>query len=236
VVIIPVVLGAMLALAPSSGSTFVRPIRAFSFTASWAVILLHLLPESFASIGVGSVAMFAGGLSVPALLNRLAARTHPALSSETGKPRSPLVGLEAGYLGLLVHRFGDGLALGAVGGSLSFGYALVSVYVALAAHSVPVVAAATLAFVTAHGRRVGLVRAFGLAVAGVLGVAATSLVPFDSFHRAAGWVGAVVAGLLAHVVSHDARELATPWPAGRGPTLAAAAAGVGLGALAAVIH
>ena len=235
VIIISVALGAALALAPGSGSRAIVPIRFFALAASLAVILAHLLPEAFARVGLWAGLFFAAGLLLPAALNRFVVRaTEPLAPSE--KRHFCVAGLEAGYFGLLVHRFGDGMALAALTETQPMGPALALVLAALAAHAVPVVAVVTLAYVTQRGRRAAFWRATVLALVDTLGVLAADVIPLDTFEAADGAVAAVVAGLLLHVVGHDRRSLVPQRRAGWVANVAAAALGVSLGVLAALIH
>ena len=236
VVVVSVALGAVLALAPARGSRVLGFVRVFALTASLAVVVLRLLPEALSLLGGWALLLFAGGLALPAWVNRLVSRL-----AERGEPlhaaRSEHAAcLEAGYVGLLAHRVGDGMALAAVETCGSGAMAQTVVFLALAAHTVPVVAVVTLAFDAVRGRRVALLRASWLAVAGAVGVLSAAVVPFESVEHADGCVAAVVGGLLVHVVMHDLRVAVPERATGLGAKLAAALVGVSLAVLAALVR
>jgi len=234
-VVIPVALGASLALAPARGSRLVGPIRTFSLTASVAVVLFHLLPDAYERVGIWALLVFAAGFGLPAVANLLAERPRvPTATADGDSPHCP--GLEVGYIGLCLHRVGEGMALAAVGQSELPALARRVVYVAIVAHAIPVVAAVSLAYLAARGRWAAWVRSAGIALAGVAGVLIAGSVPLRAVERVDGWVAAAVAGLLLHVVAHDARELMPGRSEARGVTLAAALAGVSLGAITAFFH
>jgi len=105
-----------------------------------------------------------------------------------------------------VHRFGDGLSMGAysrVPGSLA---AHAPVTFAFAAHIVPVTTVMVLAALVARNRRAAMFYAAGLAVAIAAGVLAANAALVDLSHGLEPWISAVVAGLLLHVVVHNAGE------------------------------
>lgn len=195
-----VVLGALLALAPRTSEHWFGPIRTFALTASLAVVLTHLVPEGFAALGVTALVVFGAGALLPPTLETLVSRLWR--HRQAGSQRS-LVGLEAGYAGLLVHKLGDGVGLGAYAGPMGGGQPQLDVMVALAAHTVPVVAVVMLAFESARGRRAAVERAAGIAVATLAGVFVAGLVPAELVHHASAWIAAAVSGLLLHVVMHD---------------------------------
>jgi len=207
----------------------------FALSASLAVILAHLLPEAFEKVGLWAGAFFAAGLLLPAALNRFVVRATEPTPAQEGCHFCP-AGLEAGYLGLLVHRFADGMALAALTETQPMGPALALVLAALAAHTVPVVAVVTLAYVAQRGRRAAFWRAAVLALVAILGVLAAGVIPLGAFEAADGAVAAAVAGLLLHVVGHDRRSLLPAKRAGWAANVAAAALGISLGVLAALIH
>jgi hypothetical protein len=102
------------------------------------------------------------------------------------------------------------------------------VILALIAHTVPLVAVVTLAYRGEYGLAVALRRAAALAVASVLGVLASFAVPPSALSAAAPWIGALVSGVLVHVVTHDWLEDLPRSGATRLADLAAAALGLSL--------
>src|SRR5690606_31548276 len=111
--------------------------------------------------------------------------------------------LEASYFGLLLHRVGDGIGLGAFTGEMHALSGSGGVLTALAAHAVPVVAIVVLTFDSVRGRSAALGRAGGLAVASMVGVFLAQSVPVEMISAASGRVAAFVGGTLLHVVTHD---------------------------------
>jgi hypothetical protein len=198
-ILVSVLAGTLLAFLPRQKAAWMGPMRTFGLAAAISVVAFDMVPESVEAIGAWAVVALGIGLVLPALLGRLG-----SLLWRAGHPRAEPrhVALEAGYAGLLVHKVGDGIALGVYAGELhptgGGGFAT-----ALAAHIVPVVAIVVLTFDSVRGRGSALLRAFGLAVAGVLGVLLTHAVALEEMSRAHGWLSAAAAGMLLHVVMHD---------------------------------
>jgi hypothetical protein len=216
-------LGLLLGLLPSGRARLAGPLRTFALAAALTVVVTHLLPEAFAELGAPALFVFAAVTAVPAwarVVGRLAgggAHSH--------------AGLTAGYLGLLVHHVGDGLGLGAYGELPGGAGAHADVLLALAVHTVPLVAVVSFAFRSTGGTRSAVLASGGLAAASVVGVAVSGLVPDELTHSLSGWIAAGVAGLLVHVVTHDLeRDLPETTPA-RVLDLAAVALGVGVSLL-----
>ena len=100
------------------------------------------------------------------------------------------------------------------------------VIVALIAHTVPLVAVVTLAYRSEYDGTAALKRAAGLAATSAVGVIGSFAVPSAALSSFAGWIGALVSGVLLHVVTHDWLE---DLPRSEGAKLAdAAAAALGL--------
>lgn len=214
-----VALGLGFGLAPPGLQRIVGPLRTLALTASLAVAGTHLLPEAFAELGPSGVAVFALGLALPSLtrLGRSFLASHREAAGGEGA-------LEFGYVGLLVHHVADGMGLGAYGGAT--GHVDLDVLLALAVHTIPLVAVVTLAYRAKGGVRAACFRSLGLALASVVGVIASASVSPEQSERFSAWVAAGVAGLLVHVVTHDLeRDLPTSFGQ-RCFDLAAAAVGV----------
>lgn len=173
-----------------------RVLVTFAVVAALAIALGQLLPDALGGAGILALVVFAGAAVVPSLLERGVARVM-------GQERSGRLGLELGYWALFVHRVGDGIGLGIYGGHEHAGHNHVDVLLALAAHSVPLVAFMTLAFVRRSGAAAALWRVAGLALASLIGIGVPAVVPPAIFDAAEPWVTAGVAGLLIHVVAHD---------------------------------
>jgi hypothetical protein len=204
--------GTWFAVGPREGTRTLKGIRLVALVASLGVVLTHLLPEAFHAVGFASFGAFAFGVALPVLIEK-----GLQILFQSRKPdASDLVSLEIGYAGLLAHRFGDGLTMGAVSPGEPF-WARAAVVLAVAAHIVPVTTVMLLAVKTALGEKTAVVRGIGLAVSTMAGVVVAGLAlaadPHAHAHGAHGahgqeshlaaWISAVVAGLLVHIVVHD---------------------------------
>ncbi len=235
-----VLLGTALALLPRARASWMGPVRTFALTAALSVVVIHLLPDALFSVGLWGIAVFLLGLVAPELLGKLGetlwrARQTTPLGPDQADLRRTMA-LEASYFGLLLHRVGDGLGLGAFTGEMNAAAGSAGVIVALAAHAVPVVAIMVLSFDSMHGRGSALARAMGLALASTVGVWVSHSIPHDSFAVASAYISAFVAGTLLHVVTHDlGLDLPTSAPQ-RGVDLLAAGLGVYVSLLGIATH
>lgn len=222
--ILAVALGLVLGLTRSRA--LVGPLRSFALAAALVVVVSHLVPEALSELGAPGLFVFTLSVAAPAWL-RLVRAEHDHSHGGHGT-------LGAGYAGLLLHHVGDGLGLGAYTSLAGGALAHFSVLLALVMHTVPLVAVVTFAFRSVGGPRAALVRSAGLAIASVLGVLGSGLVPEELSHRLSAWIAAGVAGLLLHVVTHDlARDLPAS-AAGRAADWLGAALGVGVSVLGTV--
>lgn len=196
---VAVALGAALAILPREGARIVKPIRLVALVAALVVIATHLVPEALEELGPRALIAFAAGIALPWVLEALGGVV--AQSRAAGAPSTPLAALEISYAGLVVHRFGDGLSMGAIARSSDTPTAALGVLLALAAHIVPVTTVMVLAFVSLRGRGSALFRAAGLAVATMAGVVAAELALDQGPKDVSPWVSALVAGLLLHLVA-----------------------------------
>lgn len=212
-IVVSVLAGTLLALWPQKNAGWMGPLRTFGFAAALSVALLHMVPESIEAIGGWAVLALGLGLVLPALLGNLGSALWRA-GHASAEPRH--LELEAGYAGLLVHKVGDGLALGVYAGDLHRTGAAHGFAAALAAHIVPVVAIVVLTFDSVRGRGSALLRALGLALAGLLGVFLTRSVALGDMAVAQGWLSAIAAGMLLHVVAHDLHVDLPQTPLARG--------------------
>jgi len=232
-ILVAVLAGTLLAFLPRQKAAWMGPMRTFGLAAAISVVALDMVPESVEAIGAWAVVALAVGLVLPALLGRLGSLLWRA-GHPNAEPRH--MALEAGYAGLLVHKVGDGIALGVYAGELHPAGSGHGFATALAAHIVPVVAIVVLTFDSVRGRGSALLRAVGLAVAGVLGVLLTHSVPLEEMSAAHGWLAAAAAGMLLHVVMHDlGADLPQTRPA-RLLDLAMAALGLSVSALGGAAH
>lgn len=197
------------------------PIQLFALSAAAAVVLAHLLPEAFREVGPASLAVFAVAFVVPLAVDAVGKR----LRTNGGGSESSL---ELGYGGLIVHKLGDGLALGAVTGPMLVLPHGEGVVVAIAAHTVPLTALVVVTFQRTRGTRHALLRAAGLGVAMVGGVLIASAVPRRWVEPIEPWIVAVVAGLVLHVVVHGWRPVRPRSALGWVASAVAVAAGLSL--------
>ncbi len=203
IIVVSVLAGTLLALFPRGRDLWMGPMRTFALTAALAVVILHLLPEALSQAGVWAILVFVLGLVTPELLSKLGTFLWRAGRETSGQVNPRDLALEASYFGLLAHRVGDGIGLGAYTGELFVSSARAGVVTALAAHAVPVVAIVVLTFDSVRGRGSALKRAVGLALASIGGVFVAHALPSETFAAANAWVAAFVGGMLLHVVTHD---------------------------------
>jgi len=224
VAVLAVALGAALTAVSGARPTVLGLLRTFAATAAAAVVLTHLLPDALSGAGLWGALAFLVGLLGPLALHPLTERL--ALRKSELSPRR--LALEAGFIGLLVHHVGDGLGIGAYAALPGGVLAHLDVIVALIAHTVPLVAVVTLAYRGEYGLPVALRRVAALAAASALGVGASFAVPGPALASAAAWIGALVSGVLLHVVTHDWLEDLPKSEAARLADLGAAALGLSL--------
>jgi hypothetical protein len=197
-----VLLGAALGVGQRWAPRVTDPIRTFAIVAATLVVSLSLLPHALACEGMAGLAGAGlGYVAIPAL-ERLGTALFRRADPDA-------VRLELGYSGLLLHRFGDGVAMSVDG----HGY---GVLWALGAHEVPIVALVTLAFAR-RGWRVALWRAAALGASSSLGYWLVSALSSTTWHRVHGWADAIAAGVLVHIVAHEglAERAAAPPGAAR---------------------
>ena len=215
-IVVSVGLGCLLALAPGGNRLFGGVIRTFAVAAALGVVVLHLVPHALHRVGLAGLAVAVAAYLATPLIERGVAQAVQSRGAG-----APDLHMEAAFAALLVHRVGDGAAM-AVG--QRHGVALL---LALGAHSVPVVTFVVMAFAGTRGLRHGLWRAAAMALASGVGVVAIEAIPGLTMGTTGGYVDAVVAGTLLHVVAH---ELRTDPPVGIGTKVmdfVAALAGLG---------
>jgi hypothetical protein len=213
--------GAVLGLLAPGRGRWLDAIRTFAIVSAVAVVVGRLIPDAISGAGPWVLVAVAVAFVAPWLIER-AAQEDPEHDHSSTK------GLELSYWGLMLHKLGDGLALGTFTGEAHAGHHHGDTLTAIAAHSVPVTALITLAFTAAHGRASGIRRAIGLALIGTLGVMLAQRTSLGSWTGGEPWIEAVVSGLLLHVVTHDwAHEHERPALPGW-PQVIAIAAGIGV--------
>ncbi len=221
IVVASVATGAAVGLVAQGRGRLLDAIRTFAIVSSVAVVVGRLIPDAISTGGPLVLIAVAAAFLAPWLIER-------AAHEDPEHDHSSTMGLALTYWGLMVHKLGDGLALGSFTGEAHAGHHHGDVLTAIAVHSVPVTALITLAFTSAHGRASGIRRAIGLAAAGCLGVVLAQQTSLGAWTRGEAWIEAAVSGLLLHVVTHDwAHEHDSPTLPGW-PQVIAIAAGVGV--------
>jgi hypothetical protein len=167
-------LGITVGLLGENDAPRLRPIQTFALTAALAVVMVQLLPEALAHLGIAGLGAFVIALAIPTLLEWLYTNLlKPRLQHAIDDHR---LGLELAFFGLAIHQFGDGLALGTYVQSARDGVPL-TVLIALSLHSIPVIALATLACRTRLGAQAAALRGAGFLAATLLGIGVCGLVP-----------------------------------------------------------
>jgi len=221
ILVTSVALGAAVGLVAPGRGRILDAIRTFAIVSAVAVVVGRLVPDAVRAGGPLVLIAVAVAFLAPWLVER-------AAHEDPEHDHSSTMGLELSYWGLMIHQVGDGLALGVFTGGAHAGHHHGDVLIAIAAHSVPVTAMITLAFSSSHGRKSGIVRAIGLALAGSLGVVLAQQTALGRWTGGEAWIEAAVSGLLLHVVTHDwAHEHERPAVPGW-PQVVAIAAGIGV--------
>jgi hypothetical protein len=187
-----VAIGAALATVPGARRAL-APVRTLVLVLALAVAAISLIPTAWRALGPLSLLAVTAGLLAPWLIERATARTTT--------PESALshLGSTVSFVGLLVHQVGDGMGLYAVQAS-------VGVALALAAHTVPISALVVLDALDGGSKRTAAWRAVLMAAATTLGVGLGGAVPATLVASVDPWISAVVAGLLIHIVMHEASQ------------------------------
>ena len=223
VAVLSVLLGAALSFVPATSRGLLGYMRTFATLAAVAVVVTHLLPEALRELGPLSMLLFLVGWFAPALAHFIGQR------STSGRAQHAV--LEAGYWGLVVHHVADGIGLGAYTRLPAEQGSHLDVIVALAAHTVPLIAVVALAYRVTFGARAAVLRSLGLALASVIGIGLSSLVAPATMDRFAPVIAAVAAGLLLHVVTHDLTDDPALTPLARTLDVLVAALGVAVSLL-----
>lgn len=188
VIWVSVVLGVVLGLWQRVASRTTGPIRTFAVVAAGLVVALSLLPHAIASEGLAGLAVALASVGLIPALERVVRVPFRKVSAEGLR-------LELGYAGLLVHRFGDGVVMAVEGHGQELSWAV-------GAHEVPIVALVTLAYAR-KGLGQALVRAAVLGLSSSLGYWLVRSMP-GTWHELHGWVDAVAAGILVHILAYEA--------------------------------
>lgn len=188
VIWVSVGVGVMLGLWQRVAARTTGPIRTFAVVAAGLVVALSLLPHAIASAGLLGLCAALGSVALVPALERLARVPFRKVSAEALR-------LELGFAGLLVHRFGDGVVMGVEGHGNELSWAV-------GAHEIPIVALVTLAYAR-RGLGPVLVRAALLGLVSSLGFWLVRAMP-GAWHDWHGWVDAIAAGILIHILAYEA--------------------------------
>jgi uncharacterized membrane protein YraQ (UPF0718 family) len=188
VIWVSLVVGVVLGLWQRVATRTTGPIRTFAVVAAGLVVALSLLPHAIASEGLAGLAVAAGSVALVPVLERLVRVPFRNVDAEGLR-------LELGFAGLLVHRFGDGvvMAVDGHGNELSW---------AVGAHEIPIVALVTLAYAR-RGLTTAFIRAALLGLASSFGYWVVRSMP-GTWHDLHGWVDAIAAGILVHILAYEA--------------------------------
>jgi uncharacterized membrane protein YraQ (UPF0718 family) len=164
------------------------PIRTFAVVAAGLVVAVSLLPHAIESKGLAGLGASLASIALVPALERLFRVAFRRVTAEGLR-------LELGYAGLLLHRVGDGAVMG-VGGHGS------ELTWAVGAHEIPIVALVTLAYAR-RGLQAALLRVALLGLASTCGYWLIHSAP-AGLHELHGWVDAIAAGILVHILVYEA--------------------------------
>jgi hypothetical protein len=219
--------GTALGLLPGSSPRAGGPFQTFALVTAVAVVLGQLLPDSLAAIGMPALLAFAVGFAIPRVAERVAtAFRKPACTHDDAMCTD--LGLELGYVALILHHIGDGVGIGLFTSSLHAGHEHYDVLIAFAGHTVPVAALLALAFKTHRGALSAIWRALGIGASVLIGVALANMLSHEHLVVWEPWLTALVGGLLLHIVAHGWPVELRPTRASRLVDFAAIAAGLAL--------
>jgi uncharacterized protein len=197
-----IIAGVLLTLAGAARPAILLPLRSFAMAALLASVLLHLLPDAVAQGGGWILVVFAAGLVFPNVASAISHRRKPKLHDHDHRPddKHRLLVWIFGIGGVLLHQFGDGVALGSFASGTHAGHVHWDLVVGIAAHTVPLVAIVTLGL---PSKRAALYVATSMVVAAALGMATADVGGMSLATSALPWLNAAVAGLLLHILAHD---------------------------------
>jgi hypothetical protein len=188
VIWVSVGVGVVLGLWQRVATRTTGPIRTFAVVAAGLVVALSLLPHAIASEGLAGLAVAMASVALIPGLERLVRVPFRNVNAEGLR-------LELGFAGLLVHRFGDGVVMAVEGHGIELSWAV-------GAHEIPIVALVTLAYAR-RGLQAAFVRATLLGLASSVGYWLVRSMP-GAWHDLHGWVDAIAAGILVHILAYEA--------------------------------
>jgi hypothetical protein len=188
---LPVGIGLTLGSTPLVSHGLLHHARTVAIVVTVTVVGLVLLPEAWHIIGAWAPLLFALGLGTPMMIERLM----------SALPGGGVLGHRAAdelaFAAFVVHQLVDGLQIGAAWLE-GEGWTITAV---IALHSIPLVAAITLRYAADDEARLAP-RAFLLLAATVVGTIIGNVV-IGALPGEAGWLPALIGGLLLHVLWHD---------------------------------
>jgi hypothetical protein len=184
--LLPVAAGGALALLPRSGRGLPGGIHIGALVLAIAAIVVVVLPPVVSAVGAWALVAVGCAALLPAVLERWHAGGR-------------LWETEAAVAGLVAHQAVDGFEVG-LAQKAETGFVWVALAVAL--HTVPLVAAVTSALARHRGRRAAALR-MALLLAATAGGVALAEAGATALPGAATWIPAIVAGLLLHVLWHE---------------------------------
>lgn len=204
----PVVAGSGLGLVPAARRGL-APIRTFALVSALAVVFGAMLPHATAELGALALIVFGLALLVPSAVERFGGR-H--------------LGGDLGFAGLLAHQLVEGGQLGAIHqlDDGTFG----PLALAIGAHTAPFAAVVVLAHADRSDFRGAAIRAGALTLATAAGFLLASAVDPATLHGVDSWLGAVVGGLMLHILAHDIQAERPATSAARAAELFAVGAGI----------
>lgn len=185
-------LGASLGLAQGPKGVWLAPVRTFGLVSVLGLVLLLLLPDALSALGWIALPIVAAGLLLPTALDRLQ-------GTVSGEHRR--LGIELGYFAVLVHQFCDGIGL-ASESAWVHGVDHWDALIAMSVHTIPLTTLVVVSFSMWHGWRAALLRAVGIALATLGGIAVIRAIPAASVDTWHPWIAAGVSGMLLHIISN----------------------------------
>lgn len=222
--ILAVLLGGVLGVSRNASQQLLGVIRAAGLGSGCFAVFGQLLPEATEDLGVLALLPFALALLASTGAERVLMTSkhwahHHGRPDANGEVASAIqdgvtraaagvrTSLEIGLVALAAHQIVEGVALGALANPAAHHSAAsrIGMIVALAAHTIPIVAMLALAFRAAVGLYSTIARVVALAMVSGVGVLVAGLPrASDLLAAQSGWIHAVVAGLLLHAVLHAA--------------------------------
>lgn len=217
---VPVLLGAALGMLPVAIlKRVLGALRTFAVVAALVVVLGALLPHSLEELGLPALGLVAAGVALPAVVGRL--------FTPKGQKHAHGAQVTLGFLALAGHQLLEGAQIAAAAQLGESGW---GVLLALSAHTAPLIAAVVLGYAAHDGRVSALSRAAILLVVSLVGAGAGGWL-LEALGGLEVYVGALLAGMLINLLSHDLLADLPTTPGERWLDLGATIAGLALPAV-----